>query len=134
MPAYPTSPRSAFLAWCNAHISIFQANAEVIGLTDEQALAFKAATQSAQASDLGQTAAKLALRAATQDANDRFSDLRKSASEMVRSIRTFAQNTDDPTVYVIAQVPPPADPSTAPPPCPVGSRTSTRARRRRWWR
>lgn len=37
MSTYPTSPRSAFLDWCQVHQPIFTANAAAIGLTPAQA-------------------------------------------------------------------------------------------------
>lgn len=40
MGAYPTSPRAAFLEWCQAHAPVFTANATNIGLTTAQATAF----------------------------------------------------------------------------------------------
>ena len=49
MGAYPTSPRAAFLEWCQAHASVFTANAAAIGLTPAQATAFSAATTAAAA-------------------------------------------------------------------------------------
>ena len=116
MPTYPTSPRSAFLAWCQAHFNVFISNADHIGLTTAQANAFKAATVSAAASAGTQESARLAAEAATDNANDKFRVLRSSAAEMVRSIRTYAVNQNDTNVYVVAQIPPPVDPSQAPPP------------------
>ena len=49
MGAYPTSPRAAFLEWCQAHTSVFTANATQIGLTAGQATAFSTATTAAAA-------------------------------------------------------------------------------------
>lgn len=37
--SYPTSPRAAFLEWCQAHAPVFTANATNIGLTAAQATA-----------------------------------------------------------------------------------------------
>ena len=39
MSTYPTSPRSAFLDWCQVHEPIFTAHAAAIGLTVAQAAA-----------------------------------------------------------------------------------------------
>jgi hypothetical protein len=116
MGSYPTSPRAAFLTWCQAHVEVFLENAVDIGLTTDQAQAFQLATSSAAATDAAQASAREALRAATVDNTQTFAALRRSAAEMVRSIRTFAENTNDPKVYVLAQVPPPQSPSVAPPP------------------
>lgn len=117
MPTYPTSPRPAFLQWCQAHVNVFNTQAANIGLTDTQAQAFQAAVAAAAGSLIDVQSAKDASRAATASATDRFSLLRASAAEMVRSIRTFAENTNNQAeVYQLAQISAPASPSPAPPP------------------
>lgn len=116
MGTYPTSPRSDFINWCTAHSAVFTAHAAAIGLTPAQVNAFKAALADAQSADGEQNAAKQTAKAATTKATQNFAVLRKSAAEMVRTIKTFAENTEDPSVYATAQIPPPADPTTAPPP------------------
>lgn len=117
MGTYPTSPRSDFLDWCEAHTSVFTDNAAAIGLTPEQAAAFDAATTGAGDATLKQEKAQQSSKVATQQVNESFEALRDSASEMVRTIRTFAENSDDASsVYNTAQIPPPAKPSPAPPP------------------
>lgn len=117
MGAYPTSPRAAFLEWCQAHTSVFSANAAQIGLTPAQATAFSTATTAAAAALLAQEQAHQAALVATQVAADAFGTLRSSAGDTVRLIRAFAESTAKPSiVYNLAQIPPPAQPSPAPPP------------------
>jgi len=117
MSTYPTSPRSDFLEWCQGHAPIFTANAAAIGLSTEQAAAFAAATTGAGDATVKQQQAQQAGKVATQEVNEAFGDLRSEASEMVRTIRTFAENSDNASVvYNTAQIPPPAKPSPAPPP------------------
>jgi len=117
MGTYPTSPRSAFLEWCQVHDPIFTAHAADIGLTVEQAAAFKAKMQAAAANALAQETAKQAAKTATQNATQAFKQLRTSAGDAVRSIRSFAELADDPyEVYSLAQIPPPSEPTPQPPP------------------
>lgn len=117
MGSYPTSPRPAFLAWCQAHEPIFTTNYAQIGLTSAAALAFKQATDVAAGATTDQLAAKETAKAATEYATDRYADLRKEAADAVRFIRAFAENSADPAaVYVIAQVPAPTTPGVVPPP------------------
>jgi hypothetical protein len=97
MGTIPTAPRAAFLAWCQAHVNAFLAQADNIGLTEDQANAFKNGVLATNASDAAANTAKQAFRAATLNNSDTFGDLHRSASEMVRSIRTFAQNQNAPT-------------------------------------
>ena len=116
MGTFPESPRSDFLAWCVAHKDVFTTNQAALGLTAAQTTAFKTAvTDAASASD-AQTAAKDAAQAATTAVNLKFTALRDKAAEMVRTIRTYAENTNNPGVYALAQIPPPAAGSPVPPP------------------
>lgn len=116
MASYPTSPRSDFLAWCESHISIFTENAAAIGLTPAQAVAFKNSVLAAQEAGDAQEVAKNAAKNATAASTMKFNALRKSAGDTVRIIKTFAETTDNPGVYTIAQVPPPQPASSVPPP------------------
>lgn len=117
MGTYPTSPRAAFLDWARIHEPIFIANAAQIGLTVEQANAFKAGVAAASAGTLAQTKAKEIARLATAQAQEGFKTLAAAAGDAVRSIRAFAETSADPlAVYLLAQLPPPAPPSPAPPP------------------
>ncbi len=116
MGTYPTSPRTDFLQWCQDHVEIFEDNYAAVGITQAQASAFKKAVDDATASEGAQSRAKQAAKAATDENTQRFGILRKSVSGVVRSIKTFAENTDNDNVYVIAQIPPPATPGSTPPP------------------
>ena len=116
MATYPTAPRADFLAWANAHVQVFDDQEANIGLTAAQVLAFRTALTAAQASETALTNAKDIAAGATVENNGKFVALRKAASTCVRSIRTFAENNNNPNVYTLAQIPPPADPSEVPPP------------------
>ncbi len=117
MGAYPTTPRAAFLEWCQADMGVFSANATQIGLAPAQATAFSTATSAVAAALLAQEQAHQAALLATQVATDALGTLRSSAGDTVRLIRAFAESTAKPaTVYNFAQIPPPASPSPAPPP------------------
>ncbi|MBI5864618.1 MAG: fibronectin type III domain-containing protein [Planctomycetes bacterium] len=117
MGAYPTSPRAAFLQWCEAHAPVFTANAAAIGLTPAQATAFATATTAGAAALLAQEQARQAALVATQQAQTAFDTLRAGAGDTVRLIRAFAESQTKPeVVYNTAQIPPPSPPSPAPPP------------------
>ena len=116
MPTYPTSPRSTFLTWANSHTQIFLDNDSDIGLSETEAIAFQTAYNNAQTAVNAQEAARNSFAAATNVANQKVADLRKSASITTRLIKTFADQTNNINVYDIAQIPPPADPSAVPPP------------------
>ncbi len=116
MGTFPTAPRAAFLAWAQTHAPVFVDNDSLIGLTEPQALSFQTAYNNAATAVQQQDAAISAAKAATTNANEKVGILRRSATLTTRMIRTFAENTNNPNVYAIAQIPPPADPGVAPPP------------------
>jgi hypothetical protein len=117
MGQYPTTPRSAFLAWCQAHAPIFEAQASNIGLEESQATAFAGATSDAAAKSLTQDQKRDEYRLSVSASNDSYSDLRRITGEVVRRIKNYAEQQDKPIeVYQLAQIVPPAPPSPAPPP------------------
>lgn len=117
MATYPTAPRTAFLEWCEVHESAFIDHAAEIGLTESQALAFKDATVEGGARLLNQEQAKVDAKVATQKVCVAFKDLRNAAGDAVRTIRAFAETSEDPdAVYAIAKIPPLQPPSPLPPP------------------
>jgi hypothetical protein len=117
MSSFPSSPRAAFLAWCKHHEPIFTDNTTAIGISVTQAAAFATATTAAQNSVDAVEAARSAFRAAVQTANIAVRTLRGQAGDAVRSVRSFAELQPDPqAIYALAQIPPQAPPSPAPPP------------------
>lgn len=116
MSSIPTSPRPAVLAWCQSRYQNFLNRAEDIGLTIDQANTFKADTLVCATAFAARDAAKAAFEATVENSREKYSAMRRSMGGCVRSVRVFADINNDPNVYVLAQVPPPQDPSAVPPP------------------
>lgn len=116
MGTYPTSPRAAFIEWAVNHGDLFVGNAAQIGLTAAQATAFKNDAMTAQAADRDLSVVRQSARTATNIANDATSALRSRARATIGLIKAFAESTNNPQVYNLAEIPPPADPTTLPPP------------------
>jgi hypothetical protein len=117
MPTYPSSPRSAFRDWCQAHAPVFTQYAAQIGLSVLQAQDFADSVSAVETAEQSKKEARSADIAATQVVSDAYVALREEASDVVNLIRTFAENSSDPTVvYNLAQIPPPASPTPIPPP------------------
>jgi len=106
MATYPRD-RKELLTWAEAHVDVFTANATNIGLTAAQATAFKNQVGALRSRTTAQQAAKDAAKAATEAAVDSDSETRELTSDLVRSIRAFATNANNPNVYVLAQIPAP---------------------------
>ncbi|MCB9855533.1 MAG: hypothetical protein H6818_07570 [Phycisphaerales bacterium] len=117
MSAYPTSPRSDFLEWCESHQSGFVDAYGEIGLTKEQALAFAATTEKAHTLLIDQAEALQRYEVATREVEAIMRLLRTQAGDACRSIRAFAELQAAPAkVYATARVAPPATPSPMSPP------------------
>jgi len=115
MATYPRD-RKEFLVWAEAHWPVWLASPTKIGLTVEQVTAFKNQVGVLRTKTTAQQAAKDAAKAATEAAGDADSDTRELTSDLVRSIRAFATNSNDPEVYQIAQIPAPSSGAPVPPP------------------
>ena len=102
-----------------AHLAPWGSNATAIGLTVAAVAALTAATEDARKAYDDHVAAQSAARAATQDFYDKVRLMHNApgaGADMLRSIKNFALSSDDPKVYVLAQIPPPATPGSTPPP------------------
>lgn len=117
MSTYPTGPRADFVEWCDVHRGVFVENAAAIGLTEKQATGFDEATLKAQSALLELDEAQQALLVKARQARDAVRLLRERTGESVRSIRAYAETTDEANkVYATAQIAPPAAQSPTPPP------------------
>jgi hypothetical protein len=116
MGSYPVTPRSAFIAWCQAHVQTFLDNDSQIGLTEAEAVAFEAAVNNAAAAALAQEQARQAAQSATEAASQKLAALRRVTRVTVDTIKTFAQSTNNPNVYVLADLPAPGQATPVPPP------------------
>lgn len=117
MPTYPSSPRSAFLEWCQVHEPEWSANAAAIGLTPAAVTAWGLRITAASDADLAQATAKQDLKTATEVVGTAYGTLREDTAELVAAIRAFAENSADPSaVYALAKISPTATPTPVPPP------------------
>lgn len=117
MSTYPTSPRAAFMEWCQLHAPVWAASAAGIGVSPAAAAAYTAAYNAAAAAVLAQADAKQAARLATEAADLAVATLRGLTGDTVRTIRAFAETQDKPDlIYQLAQITAPATPTPVPPP------------------
>jgi hypothetical protein len=115
MTTYPQN-RKDFLIWADAHVDLWVAVAAQIGLTPAQATNFRTKITEFRERTVSQEQARLNYSAETEGANVSYNTARTLTSDLVRAIRSFAVNTNNPAVYQIAQIPAPADPGVVPPP------------------
>lgn len=95
------------------------ANAAAIGLTPAAVTALGTLTTQARAAFNAAEAARQAAKAATQNFYDKVRAMHNgpgAGSDMIQTLRTWAESKNDPNVYTLAQIPPPATPGVTPPP------------------
>ena len=110
------STKAELLSFCQAHAPVWASAYTGIGLTTEEVEDFTALTADATTTSTAAVTARNAAKAATLTDNTANSALRTLAASLVAKIKFHADSTDDPNVYVEAQIPPPAAPGPAPVP------------------
>lgn len=98
------------------HWPVWGAAPTVIGLTAAQVTVMEDRTKSARDAYTAQQAAKEAAKAATTTYRSAVSSMRSVGSDLISTIKAFAETTNNPNVYANAQIPPPAPPTPAPAP------------------
>lgn len=107
------------LTFYEAHVAPWTTNAAAIGLGPAQMTDFTPLVTAARTAYDAMIAAREAAKAATLDfynAADAMHGGPGAGADIIRDIKNHALSTDDPSVYVLAQIPAPAPPSPAPAP------------------
>jgi hypothetical protein len=115
MGVVPTN-RVARIEFYEAHIAPWTAAAGDIGLTVGEIANITALTEAARASYLAAEEAREASKAATQTFYNAVSQLGKTGSGLIDTIRVYAEANNNPNVYSLAQIPPPSSGSPIPAP------------------
>lgn len=95
------------LAFFETRLPVWAADAEGIGLSAAQIAELTALTVAARNAYNAAITARAAARAATQAQNDAIGAMAGLGGDLVKTIRAFAQTTDDPAVFAAAQIPAP---------------------------
>lgn len=98
------------------HLPIWAAAPTTIGLTAMQISDLTTLTAQARADYESAQAKRNSARAATETQNTSVASMHNLGADLVKTIRAFAETTDDPSVYTTAQIPAPAKPTPTPPP------------------
>jgi hypothetical protein len=114
----PTIPDTYLgkLEFFETHLPIWAVNPVAIGISATQIVELTARTDQARADFDAQVAEKANAINATQIQKDSNAFMYDLGADLVKTIRAFAQTTDDPNVYTAASIPPPAPPSPPGPP------------------
>lgn len=116
MSTIPLTPRSEFISWCLSHQDLFADNQAAIGLSAGQVASFNGAIVQYDSAWKAADAARQASKDATTDLTLKFNDLKDIAAEIVRTVKTHAENTGNLGIYGLAGLPLPSERSVIPPP------------------
>lgn len=116
---YP-SRQAELIDWARIHANIWkggQAGVPDIGVSQQMADNFDLAVSDVEAKLAAQGAALSAARAATEAKDASLDEMVRQLGSIMTTIDGYGRNTDDPGVWVRAQIPAPKDPSprSAPP-------------------
>lgn len=104
------------MTFYEAHIAKWTANATSIGLTTADCTALAAKILAARKAFDDQQLALEAAKSATQTANNAVADMHALGSADIGKIKAFAEATQNPEVYPMADIPAPGTPSPVGPP------------------
>jgi hypothetical protein len=115
MSILPNS-REQMVQYFEVHNPVWAKDPAAIGLTAAQIVELDTKITNARATLTAQTAAINAKLAATGNMHLETDTLRGFGADLIKVIKAFAESTDDPAVYVAAEVPPPSPPTPSGPP------------------
>ncbi len=104
------------LAFFESHTIVWAVAPIGLGLTAAEVTGLDVLTKAARQALSDQTKAKNAAKAATTAWNNAVTAMRNSGGNLVKTIKAFAETTNNPTVFSMAQIPMPAAPTPLPPP------------------
>jgi hypothetical protein len=104
------------IQFCETHNPIWAAQGAAIGLTSAQVAGLVTLTTAARASYSAAQAARQASKGATTTFHNNTQSMRNVAADLIAVIKAYAESKNDPNIYAIAQIPPPAPPTPATPP------------------
>ncbi len=111
----PSKPLEA-ISFFEAHVPVWQAVAVQIGLSATTVTQIDNATKAARTGYENQQSAKFAAKTATQAYNGLVAAMREVGGDGVRTIKAFADSTNNPSVYNLAQIPAPSAATPVAPP------------------
>lgn len=109
-------PRGEAIAFFQARLSAWAANAAAIGATPEEIGAFSALVSAAATARDEQIDAVNLKKSATQTYHTSTDEMRAAGVALIGRMKSFAKYTQDPSVYALAQIPEPQAGEPTPPP------------------
>lgn len=111
MTTVPTK-KNEMLTWLQQRSPVWAESTDDLGLTESQVTAMQAQLMQAAAAYAAAVDARNTAKSLMQTADTKLNQLRQTAGALVRVIRGHAIATNNPDTYDIAEIPPPATPSS----------------------
>ncbi len=108
--------RLAQIEWFEQRLGAWLLNASDIGLTGPQVAQLQGEITAARVAYTSAQQARNQSKSSTVNYYDASDTLVGDGRDLISTIKAFAETTNDPNVYVLADVPPPAPPGVIPPP------------------
>lgn len=115
MSTLPQS-RKARIEYFEARLSKWDTNAAAIGLSAGQVASLDTLVSAARSALDAAEQARTASKDSTVQFYSAEDAMRDLGADLIKTIRAFAQTTNNPDVYALASIPPPAQPTPAPAP------------------
>lgn len=113
MPIVPNKDAEA-ITFFEAHIPVWTTAAASIGVTPLQITSFDTQVKAARAKLTAAIAAREASKTATNAFSTSVGTMREVGADLIATIKAFAETSNNPNVYDLAQIPPPAAPTPPP--------------------
>lgn len=104
------------IQWFESHLSGWASNALAIGTSVAAITAFTTVVKAARTAYDAQQTAKEAAKAATTTFHNNVASMRANGADIIQTIKAFADTTNNPNVYGLAQLPMPQPPTPLPAP------------------
>jgi len=101
------------LQWIEARIDQWQQNQAQIGISVQQITNLKTLVGSASATFTAAEFARAAAKNATRDFYEAFNDMSGPTRDLIATIKAFAETTNNPNVFSLSSIEPPAPPTPA---------------------
>ena len=101
----------AMIEWFEQRLADWGSDPAAIGLTGDQIITLSAQIAAARSSYNTAQQSRNTSKSATVVFHDNSSTLRSFGGDLIKTIKAFAETTDDQNVYAEADVPPPAPPT-----------------------
>lgn len=116
MPNIPNTSNALLLTWMEQHLAVWEAAGPAIGADPAALTAFESLVTNARKNFDAAGVSRLASKQATVAQNESFRDMKREASDLVNTIKSFIEQSGNNNLWATAGLEPPAPRGESPPP------------------